>query len=246
MIETVANEHDGRKGSVVTTANKTAATDYGMGAERPSKRRQRVLSAYVADRLGREKQEWADAHGGSDRGFQAHVAKSTTFTPSHVSSAIRNLRGVGEDFADALARYWGVGGYIELARLASEWEEERLRRVEDGGVRHYAEREIAAKRARNRGVPDWAVEIVRRDPAYNTGMFNLRKALWWLEEIKQVAAEGIATERTDGLTPRDAEYVRNLIRQWNERYPPEPPQPKKKASSVPPAKPTTKRTGTHD
>jgi transcriptional regulator with XRE-family HTH domain len=71
----------------------------------------KTVAAYVADRLSREC---------ATRGRGAELARLTGFSRGHVSAVLSGASGVGEDFADAIARAWGMTNE-ELETTAAEW-----------------------------------------------------------------------------------------------------------------------------
>ena len=81
--------------------------------QRPSDFRKTVVSAYVSDRLARE-------HRQEGRGYIARVARATGFRGPSLSTVARG-KPVGEDMAEGLGRFWGLGGYDGLRRTAEEW-----------------------------------------------------------------------------------------------------------------------------
>lgn len=76
----------------------------------------KLVAAYVQDRLERE--------CGAKRGQQTAIARATGFTRGHVNNVIKGQAGVGEDFAEKIAEYWGMT-YDDLQRQAEEWSNER-------------------------------------------------------------------------------------------------------------------------
>ena len=95
----------------------------------------RVLAAYVSDRLTRECAE---------RGKAASIARTIGFSPAHISNARTGQAGVGEDLAEALAKYWGLS-YEELQKEAVAWAE--------GGGRLPPSLTVGARHLRDR--PEW-------------------------------------------------------------------------------------------
>jgi len=93
-----------------------------------------VVAAYIADRLLRETQE---------RGAKAAIARAIGFTRAHVSSVAHGQAGVGEDFVDAIAKYWGTS-YDALQREAEAWAE-----------RDAVPPSAGASRGRLRDRPEW-------------------------------------------------------------------------------------------
>lgn len=72
--------------------------------------RKKMLAAYVRHRLREET---------SQHGAQIEIARATGFSHVHVGNVIRDPgRGVGDDFARALAKHWG----LTLAQLEEEAE----------------------------------------------------------------------------------------------------------------------------
>lgn len=112
-----------------------------------------LVAAYVADRLGRECKV---------RGKGAEIARATGFTRGHVSAVVNGASGVGEDFADRIAAYWGMT-YDELQAEAERWAAENGVTIEKetpptSSWRHLRERkewatEVATARARYPTVP---------------------------------------------------------------------------------------------
>lgn len=88
---------------------------------RPSEERAVVVSAYVSDRLTTEKK----AEG---RGYIARVAKRTGFSPPHVST-VADGKSCGEDFGNALAKFWNFKNLDALTDAAREWAKTRELKV---------------------------------------------------------------------------------------------------------------------
>lgn len=80
---------------------------------RPSEERRTIVSAYVADRLTRER----DAEG---RGYVARVARATGFRGPSIST-VANGKAVGDDMARAIARFWGFTSYEDMRETALKW-----------------------------------------------------------------------------------------------------------------------------
>ncbi len=73
--------------------------------------RRRIVSDYVSDRLVREcKGTWGKA---------IDVARKTGFSSAHITNVMNRQRTTGDDFAMAVAKYWGIE-YAEMERLAVE------------------------------------------------------------------------------------------------------------------------------
>src|SRR5690606_27946686 len=109
-----------------------------------------AVAAYVADRLGRECKT---------RGKGAEIARATGFTRGHVSAVVNGASGVGEDFAEAIATYWGMT-YAELQETADRWA------AANGVVPPQTEKAAALRRLRER--PEWSVEIAVARSRYPT------------------------------------------------------------------------------
>jgi transcriptional regulator with XRE-family HTH domain len=93
-------------------------------------RRERI-ALYVSQRLKRETAE--------ERGRAAEIAEKTGFSTAHIANAKNGkVRGVGDDLARALAKYWEM--------THAEFEEEALRVVPPSAVRDpYPNRTIVMK-----------------------------------------------------------------------------------------------------
>lgn len=109
-------------------ANESSATALLMTPERPTERRKRVLSDYVAHRLRAEKKTYVAPAKGvrpskakEGHGYFAMIAKATGFSPAHVSTVAEGTKNVGEDFGVALATHWEVGDLKALEAAAEEW-----------------------------------------------------------------------------------------------------------------------------
>lgn len=72
-----------------------------MADERPSDRRARLLNGYVSSRLSSEKT--TNGHG-----YLTRVAEKVGFSRPHVSTVADGKKGVGEDFEEAIAKFWGM------------------------------------------------------------------------------------------------------------------------------------------
>ncbi len=88
--------------------------------------RRNVVGAYVLHLL---REQCFDAGGDPIRGKQAEIRKATGFTSAHVTHIFARARegrgsgrGVGDDFAHALAEKWFRITYAELEARAVAWE----------------------------------------------------------------------------------------------------------------------------
>lgn len=95
---------------MIATVDEACLTAGGVAYEKPSERLEHVLRPYVVWRLRKE----IDAGG---HGHAAKVARAIGFTPAQVSAVKDEKRGISDDFAHALAKYWSIS-VDELNRLA--------------------------------------------------------------------------------------------------------------------------------
>jgi hypothetical protein len=118
----------------------------------------RIVSAYVADRLKTECKQ---------RGKASAIARATSFTRVHVAAVARGDNAVGEDFARAMAKYWGMSPQ-ELDDAAARWADENGFEIpvsRSGPPTRLRDREeweeaAAAARAVFKGIPEDAFERV--------------------------------------------------------------------------------------
>ncbi|WP_438029132.1 hypothetical protein [Sorangium sp. So ce233] len=118
----------------------------------------RVVSAYVTDRLREECRQ---------RGKASAIARATHFTRVHVAAVARGDNAVGEDFARAMAKYWGMSAQ-ELDAAAARWAEENgveIPAPRSGPPQRLREREewaeaVEAARLVFKGIPDEYFERV--------------------------------------------------------------------------------------
>lgn len=87
--------------------------------------RRNVVGQYVLHRL---RAECFDPSGEPIRGTQAAIAKATNFTSAHLAHVFERIRlgaphgrGVGHDFATALAERWWKVPFAELETQARAW-----------------------------------------------------------------------------------------------------------------------------
>jgi hypothetical protein len=76
--------------------------------------RRKILSAYVRERLRSEC---------AVRGVAAKISEATGFSTAHITNVQKQDRGVGQDFAEAMAGYWELT-YDELVAEAQRWAKE--------------------------------------------------------------------------------------------------------------------------
>lgn len=72
-----------------------------------------AIARYVRHRLSEECREY---------GAQARIAREIGVSGAHLNNVRGGSRGVGEDLARALARFWGMS-YADLEEVAVEWAE---------------------------------------------------------------------------------------------------------------------------
>jgi len=78
--------------------------------DRDVKDRRRAIVDYVRTRLQEE--------CAGRRGKQAEVARETKFSSAHVANVVTRNRSIGDDFAHAMAAYWGMSfAELEIAAL---------------------------------------------------------------------------------------------------------------------------------
>lgn len=78
-----------------------------------SQERKRIVSAYVRDRLNKEE-------ASQGRGYPATVADAIGVSRPTVSNIRKGSRGVGIEFSEAIAEFWGMD-LQGLFRAANEW-----------------------------------------------------------------------------------------------------------------------------
>lgn len=111
----------------------------------------RLLAEYVRERLREECTE---------RGGQAKVAKSTSFTTAHVANVIHGIRGVGDDFLHAIAAHWGMT-VPELEVAAAKWVETSPVAIRG---REYPNLAEAIEISRRGGISEAAIQSLLADP----------------------------------------------------------------------------------
>ncbi|MGK3981189.1 hypothetical protein WMF38_56860 [Sorangium sp. So ce118] len=109
-----------------------------------------MVAAYVADRLGTECKV---------RGKGAEIARAIGFTRGHVSAVVNGASGVGDDFAEAVASFWGMT-YDQLQAKAERWAAET-------GV-EFPEAEKPASWTRLKQRKEWAAEVETARARYPT------------------------------------------------------------------------------
>lgn len=71
------------------------------------------LTDYISARIA------AETKGEGKRGEAAKIAKKTGFSSAHIANVSNgNIRGVGDDFARAMAKFWGMT-YAQLEAVAT-------------------------------------------------------------------------------------------------------------------------------
>jgi hypothetical protein len=112
----------------------------------------KLVAVYLADRLRTEC---------AKRGKATEIARAIQFTRVHVAAVARGDNAAGEDFFDAMARYWGLTR-AQLDEEAATWSathgvDTRAPRSESLGRLHEHPEwptALAAARAVFRGIPD--------------------------------------------------------------------------------------------
>lgn len=69
-----------------------------------------VIGRYIRDRIASESKGW---------GGCAEISRATGFSRAHLSNILDGTRAVGEDFANAMCKYWNIK-QIDLPRIAHE------------------------------------------------------------------------------------------------------------------------------
>lgn len=164
-------------------------------ASRPTTKE--AVAAYVQARLKRET---------APRGAAAKVAAVTGFSTAHVANA-KNHGRIGQDFAEAMAKYWGMT-YDELAKVAtgrSEEPEELIVELQD----RYPNRVEAAKFARASGVEEEAVQVVL---SYELKSDDDPSPMWWLDQIRAEASRMRFARLTPEKTPEQVVEERRQAR----------------------------------
>lgn len=105
-----------------------------------------AVSAYVVDRL--------EAECSAERGVASAIARATGFSTAAITNVRKRERGVGDDLARALGRYWGFPSYGDLESEALRWVTEHPERAAGDACPN---RTLAAQLCRDHGVPEAAV-----------------------------------------------------------------------------------------
>jgi hypothetical protein len=140
---------------------------------KPRGERRRVVSAYVRDRLQREC---------AVRGEAAKIARVTGFSTAHVTNVQKQDRGVGDDFAEALARHWGLT-MAQLEEEATRWASQQAApQPEPPTSDTEPNRARAAELARDDRVHEAAIQSVLVEPMSDEN--RARSVLWWAIRMK--------------------------------------------------------------
>lgn len=142
--------HDNRRKAHRRTLSR--GPNFPSGTVRSMRRRsevRRVAEAYIADRLGRECKT---------RGRGAEIARAIHFSRGHISAVVTGASGVGEDFAEAIATYWGMT-YDELQETAERW-------AAANGLEFPTEKAPSWQRLRERR--EWPAEVETARARYPT------------------------------------------------------------------------------
>jgi hypothetical protein len=170
--------------------------------------RRKVLSAYIRERLRIEC---------AVRGTASKIATATGFSTAHLANVQKEERGVGDDFAEAMAIYWGFTP--EALRVEAErWAKEHPEKV--GGdvlalpspgsppADPCPERTAGAKLALAAGVDEWAVAAVLAEevPPEREGW----KALFWANRMQMVALRELPGAQETTSAPQRSPGARRL------------------------------------
>lgn len=134
--------------------------------------RRKIVGAYVRERLRSEC---------TVRGAAANIARATGFSTAHVTNVQKQDRGVGDDFAEAIARYWGMT-YAQLEEEAQRWWAERQPTPQEVEADPSPNRSRAAQLAREDRVSEMAIQSVLAEPI--TPENGAQSALWWAIRMK--------------------------------------------------------------
>lgn len=140
-----------------------------MDRERGEERK--AVAAYVLDRLETECR--------AERGRASQVAKVTGFSTAHIANVRKKERGIGDDFARAMARMWGFESYAALETEALRWVREHPDAVPDD---RHPRRTEAARLCREAGVPEEAIRRVLVEPVAPED--ESRPTLWWADRMR--------------------------------------------------------------
>ena len=160
-----------------------------------------AVAAYVQARLKRET---------APRGAAAKVAAVTGFSTAHVANA-KNYGRIGQDFAEGMAKYWGMT-YDELAKVAtgrSEEPEEPIVELQD----RYPNRVEAAKFARASGVEEEPIQIVM---SYALKSDDDPPPMWWLDQMRAEASRMKFARLTPEKSPEEVAEERRQARPFED------------------------------
>lgn len=140
----------------------------------------RAIGSYVRRRLLEECRT---------RGTAARIARETGFTTAHLTNVQKSERGIGDDFAHAMAGYWGLS-YSQLEEAAlREW-------TPTAPPDPHPKRTAAAALAREDGVYERAIESVLAEPVSPDDVH--RSTLWWADRMRLRQREMLEGDPTVG------------------------------------------------
>jgi len=114
------------------------------------------------------------------RGTAAKIARETGFTTAHLTNVQKSERGVGDDFAHAMAGYWGMT-FAQLEEAALK--DKASSRAEPDNARDaLPKRTAAAALAREDGVYEGAIESVLAEQVSSQDAG--RSTLWWADRMR--------------------------------------------------------------
>ncbi len=157
---------------------------------KPRGERRRIVGAYVRDRLRKEC---------AVRGEATKIARAIGFSTAHVTNVQKEERGVGDDFAEAIARYWGLG-YAELEEAAQRWAAENPTEpappsAPEEPVDPYPNRARAAQLAREDRVDEAAIRSVLEEAVppeladWSALRWAIRMKMREHDQLRQIASQ---------------------------------------------------------
>jgi hypothetical protein len=142
----------------------------------------RAIGSYVRRRLSEECKT---------RGTAAKIARETGFTTAHLTNVQKSERGVGDDFAHAMADYWGMT-YGQLEEAASR------DRGPSSAADPYPKRTAAATLAKEDGVFQRAIDSVLEEEVKPEDA--QRSTLWWADRMRLRHRELLESRPKGGRT----------------------------------------------
>lgn len=167
----------------LATVSVVRATSETMRKRGEVRELREIVGSYVRHRLREECRE---------RGTAAHIARETGFTTAHLTNVQKEGRGIGEEFARAMATYWNRS-YAELEDEAQAWYAAQPPSVRTGQMRLNVNRIW-------REYPEWKEELAKAVAHYPADLHP------WLAK----AGEAIIPDRRP--TPEGIGRVARLLR----------------------------------